>query len=80
MIRVIVADDQRAVREGLATLVGLLDGIEVVGSASDGAEAVELARRERPDVVLMDLRMPSLTAPPRQHGSARSFPKRRCSC
>jgi DNA-binding NarL/FixJ family response regulator len=59
-IRVLVADDQRAVREGLAMLVGLLDGVEVVGSAADGVEAVELTRRERPDVVLMDLRMPNL--------------------
>jgi len=59
-IRVLVADDQRAVRDGLTLLVGLLEGIEVVGSASDGAEAVEVARRERPDVVLMDLRMPNL--------------------
>ena len=59
-IRVLVADDQRAVRDGLTLLVGLLEGIEVDGSASDGAEAVEVARRERPDVVLMDLRMPNL--------------------
>src|SRR5437868_5265633 len=59
-IRVLLADDQRTVREGLALLVGLLDGIEVVGAASDGREAVELAQAERPDVVLMDLRMPEL--------------------
>lgn len=57
-IRVLVADDQRVVREGLGTLLGLLDGIEVVGTACDGAEAVALALRLRPDVVLMDLRMP----------------------
>jgi DNA-binding NarL/FixJ family response regulator len=57
---VVIADDQRAVRDGLTLLVGLLEGVEVVGSAADGAEAVELARRERPDVVLMDLRMPNL--------------------
>jgi DNA-binding NarL/FixJ family response regulator len=59
-IRVLLADDQRAVREGLAMLVGLLDGIEVVGVASNGREAVELAQSEQPDVVLMDLRMPEL--------------------
>ena len=59
-VRVLVADDQRAVRDGLVLLVGLLDGVEVVGTAADGAEAVECARRERPDVVLMDLRMPNL--------------------
>jgi len=58
VIRVLLADDQRIVREGLATLLGLLDGVEVVGAASDGDEAVQLAADLRPDVVLMDLRMP----------------------
>ena len=58
MTTVVVADDQRIVREGLATLLGLLAGIEVVGTASDGEEAIELVERLRPDVVLMDLRMP----------------------
>jgi DNA-binding NarL/FixJ family response regulator len=57
-IRVLVADDQRVVREGLATLLGLLAGVEVVGTAADGNEALALAIRLRPDVVLMDLRMP----------------------
>jgi DNA-binding NarL/FixJ family response regulator len=56
--RVLVADDQRVVREGLATLLGLLDSIDVVGTASDGEEAVALTRQLEPDVVLMDLRMP----------------------
>ena len=59
-IRVLIADDQRVVRDGLAMLVGLIDDVEVIGTASDGTEAVELARKERPDVVLMDLRMPEL--------------------
>ena len=58
MIRVMLADDQRVVREGLGTLLGLLDGIELVGTAADGEEAVALARERDPDVVLMDLRMP----------------------
>jgi DNA-binding NarL/FixJ family response regulator len=58
VIRVLVVDDQRVVREGLTMLVGLIDGVEVVDAAGDGAEAVELAERHRPDVVLMDLRMP----------------------
>ena len=58
MIRVLIADDQRVVREGLSTLLGLLDDVEVVGAASDGEEVVALAARVRPDVVLMDLRMP----------------------
>jgi len=59
-IRVLVADDQRVVRDGLTMLVDLIDGIEVVGTAANGVEAVELATSERPDVVLMDLRMPEL--------------------
>jgi len=58
VIRVLLADDQRVVREGLGTLLGLLDGIELVGTAADGEEAVALAARHDPDVVLMDLRMP----------------------
>jgi DNA-binding NarL/FixJ family response regulator len=58
VIRVLVADDQRVVREGLATLLGLLAGVEVVGAAADGNQALALAAELRPDVVLMDLRMP----------------------
>ena len=58
MIRVLLADDQRVVREGLGTLLGLLEGIELVGTAADGEEAIALAARHAPDVVLMDLRMP----------------------
>jgi DNA-binding NarL/FixJ family response regulator len=58
VIRVLLADDQRVVREGLGTLLGLLDGIELVGTAADGEEAVRLAAEYDPDVVLMDLRMP----------------------
>ncbi|RTL68502.1 MAG: response regulator transcription factor [Pseudonocardiaceae bacterium] len=57
-IRVLVADDQRVVREGLSMVLGLLADVEVVGAASDGAEAVALAENLSPDVVLMDLRMP----------------------
>jgi DNA-binding NarL/FixJ family response regulator len=56
--RVVIADDQRVVREGLALLIGLLAGLEVVGMASDGEEAVHLAAELDPDIVLMDLRMP----------------------
>ncbi|GHE91655.1 DNA-binding response regulator [Streptomyces spiralis] len=56
--RVVVADDQTVVREGIVMLLGLLPGIEVVGSAGDGHEAVELVAELAPDVVLMDLRMP----------------------
>jgi DNA-binding NarL/FixJ family response regulator len=57
-IRVLAADDQRVVREGLALVLGLLPGVEVVGTAADGDEAIDLAGDLRPDVVLMDLRMP----------------------
>jgi DNA-binding NarL/FixJ family response regulator len=57
-LRVLVADDQRVVREGLATIVSSLPGMEVVALTADGAEAVALAAEYEPDVVLMDLRMP----------------------
>jgi len=57
-ITVVVADDQTAVREGLATLLGLNDDMDVVGEAADGDEAVALVAAHAPDVVLMDLRMP----------------------
>jgi DNA-binding NarL/FixJ family response regulator len=59
-VRVVLADDQRLVRESLGTLLDLLDGIDLVASAADGREALELVERHRPDVVLMDLRMPHL--------------------
>jgi DNA-binding NarL/FixJ family response regulator len=57
-ISVLVVDDQAMVRAGFAAILAAQDGIEVLGQAADGAEAVELARRLRPDVVLMDVRMP----------------------
>ncbi|WP_198045535.1 response regulator transcription factor [Kitasatospora mediocidica] len=56
--RVLVADDQTVVREGIVMLLGLLPGIEVVGAAADGEEAVRLVAEHAPHVVLMDLRMP----------------------
>jgi DNA-binding NarL/FixJ family response regulator len=60
MIRILVADDQMLVRAGFRALLGAEDGIEVVGEAPDGEQAVSLARAQRPDVVLMDIRMPGL--------------------
>lgn len=58
MIRVLICDDQDVVREGLRSILGTAAGIEVVALAEDGARAVELFERHRPDVVLMDLNMP----------------------
>ena len=58
MIRVALADDQALVRAGFKALLDAQDDIAVVGEADDGAEAVAVARRDRPDVVLMDIRMP----------------------
>ncbi|HVX34010.1 MAG TPA: response regulator transcription factor [Solirubrobacterales bacterium] len=59
-LRVIVADDQRVVREGLTLMLGLIEGIEPVGAAADGEEALAMVAAELPDVVLLDLRMPRL--------------------
>jgi DNA-binding NarL/FixJ family response regulator len=60
VIKVLLADDQALVRAGFRALLDAQPDIEVVGEAADGADAVRLATRERPDVVLMDIRMPGL--------------------
>jgi DNA-binding NarL/FixJ family response regulator len=59
-MRLVVADDQTAVREGLVTLLSTMPGIEVVGAAADGEQTLALVAQHAPDVVLMDLRMPRL--------------------
>ncbi len=59
-LRVVVVDDQRLVRSGFAMMLGAEDDIIVVGEAADGAEGIDVVRRERPDVVLMDVQMPVL--------------------
>jgi DNA-binding NarL/FixJ family response regulator len=59
-LRIVVADDQASVREGLAFMLGLLPDIEVVGSAANGAEALDVVAATRPDAILLDLNMPVL--------------------
>jgi DNA-binding NarL/FixJ family response regulator len=76
-IRVLIADDQPVVRDGLAMLLGLIDDVEIVATAADGIEAVERARSERPDIVLMDLRMPRLEGAEATRKILASFPETR---
>lgn len=59
-VRVLVVDDQELVREGLAMLLERASGVEVVGGAADGHEALAFTQSLRPDIVLMDLRMPRM--------------------
>ncbi|NKE64155.1 response regulator transcription factor, partial [Lentzea sp. PSKA42] len=59
-VRVLVVDDQRLVREGIASLLDIQPGIDVIGTAADGREAVERTLALTPDVVLMDVRMPEM--------------------
>jgi DNA-binding NarL/FixJ family response regulator len=60
MLRIVVADDQASVREGLVVLLGLLPDIEVVGSAANGEQALQVVGQTRPDAILLDLHMPVL--------------------
>ena len=80
MIRVLIADDQQLVRLGLRMLCESEPDLEVVGDATDGEEAVRLAARLMPDVVLMDLRMPGMDGIDRDPADRRRPPRRpRCS-
>ena len=58
--RIILADDHMMIRQGLRSLIGRQDGMEVIAEASDGRQAVELAHQLKPDVIVMDISMPNL--------------------
>ncbi len=75
MIRVLLADDHGLVREGLSRLLGSVPDIEVVATAVDGNEAVRLADEHRPDVILMDLRMPGIDGSEATRRVLRNDPK-----
>ena len=72
MIRVLIVDDQTLVRQGVRSLLALAEGIEVVGEAGDGRQAVELVPQLKPDVVLMDMRMPVMSGLEALQSMARS--------
>ncbi|MBC8162247.1 MAG: response regulator transcription factor [Roseiflexaceae bacterium] len=76
-MRVIICDDQATVRDGLRLMLGLEPDIEVVGAAQNGADAVELAAKTVPDVVLMDLQMPVLNGIEATRQITRRFPNTR---
>ena len=80
-IRLLIADDHPVFRDGLASLLDPLPGIDVVARASDGAEAVALVDEHRPDVVVMDVQMP-VHERHRRHprGSSPRTPRSGCSC
>ena len=60
MIKVLIADDQELIRQSLQIVLETKEGIEVVGTAKDGREVIQLVRKEKPDVILMDIRMPEM--------------------
>ena len=74
-IRVLLVDDQHIVRQGLATILKYSPGIEVAGEASDGQEAIALAQETRPDVVLMDLKMPRMGGIPATRQICQEMPE-----
>ena len=77
-IRVLLADDHPVVRRGLAALLGTLDDFEVVGEAEDGEAAVREAQLTRPDVVLMDVRMPGIDGVEATRRIRKAVPERPC--
>ncbi|WP_432928709.1 response regulator [Microbispora sp. CA-135349] len=74
-MRVLVVDDQQLMREGLVALLGLVDHVEVVGDAGDGEQALSLVAELRPDVVLMDLRMPVMDGVEATRRITRQYPE-----
>lgn len=76
-IRVLVVDDHTLVRSGMGALIAQLQGVEVVGEAADGREALHLVERHRPHVVLMDISMPELNGLEATERIARRFPETR---
>ena len=79
-IRVVLADDQPLVRAGLRMILAAEPDIEVVGEAADGAEAIDVCARERPDVVLMDVRMPGVDGIDATRADHRRDARRGCWC
>ena len=79
-IRVLIADDQALVRSGFRMILETQKGVEVVGDAEDGLQAVRLAEELKPDVVLMDIRMPELDGLEATDGCLRCRTRRACSC
>src|SRR5215213_7728283 len=79
-IRVLIADDERLVRAGFRALIDAEPAMVVVGEAADGAVAVDLARQTRPDVVLMDIRMPGVDGLDATARSPRLLILRTCTC
>ncbi len=75
MIKVLLADDQAILADGIRSVLSSSGELEVVGIASNGAEAVELAERERPDVILMDIRMPGMNGVIATQEIKRRFPE-----
>ena len=74
-LRVVIADDQASVREGLVLLLGGLPGIDVVGAAADGEQALELVAEHQPDAILLDLHMPVLDGIGATHRLAADHPR-----